>query len=224
VSERLSRKERQAHTRARLMRSAASVAAQRGLERASLDAVAEHAGFTKGAVYANFKSKEDLFLAMLDVRFAERREELDRILSGEDDPDTQARAAAAGFIAAMESEPEWERLFFEFTVYAARNESFRTELVARYRTMRQRIAELLAARAARLGIEPALPPEQVATMTFAMANGIALERMLEPEAVPAGLYPEMMAVFFTGLRARGAARAGEPPPHAPGKRHLPASR
>jgi AcrR family transcriptional regulator len=50
VTERLSRKERQAHTRARLMLSAASIAAQRGLERASLDAVAEHAGFTKGAV------------------------------------------------------------------------------------------------------------------------------------------------------------------------------
>jgi len=218
VTERLSRKERQAHTRARLMRSAASIAAQRGLERASLDAVAEHAGFTKGAVYANFESKEDLFLSMLDVRFAERLAELDRILSSEDDPDTQARAAAAGFLAAIESDPQWERLFFEFTVYAARNEDFRAELVARYRTMRERIAELLAARAARLGIEPVLPPEQVATMTFAMANGIALERLLEPEAVPDGLYPEMMAVFFTGLRARAAARADSPGPPAPERR------
>ncbi len=218
MSDRLSRKERQAHTRARLMRSAASVAAERGLERASLDAVAEHAGFTKGAVYANFSSKEDLFLAMLDARFGERLEDLDRILSSEEDPDTQARAAAAGFIAAIESEPEWERLFFEFAVHAARHEGFRVELVARYRPMRERIAELLAARAARLGIEPVLPPEQVATMTFAMANGIALERLLEPEAVPDGLYPEMMAVFFTGLRARAEARAVEPRPRAPGSR------
>jgi AcrR family transcriptional regulator len=215
VTERPSRKERQAHTRAELMRSAASVGAQRGLERASLDAVAEHAGFTKGAVYANFKSKEDLFLAMLDARFAERLAELDRILSSEDDPDTQARATGASFMGAVASEPEWERLFFEFTVYAARNEGFRTELVARYRTMRERIADLLAARTARLGIEPVVPPEQVATMTFAMANGIALERLLEPEAVPEDLYPEMMAVFFTGLRARAAARVGAPPPPVP---------
>jgi AcrR family transcriptional regulator len=215
VTERLSRKERQAHTRARLTRSAASIAAERGLERASLDAVAEHAGYTKGAVYANFESKEDLFLSMLDARFAERLAELDRILSSEDDPDTQARAAAAGFIAAIESDPEWERLFVEFAVYAARNEDFRVELVARYRTMRERIAELLTARAARLGIEPVLPPGQVATMTFAMANGIALERLLEPDAVPDGLYPEMMAIFFTGLRARAAARAGAPQPAAP---------
>jgi AcrR family transcriptional regulator len=203
---RLTRKERQAHTRARLMHSAAAVAARRGLERASLDEVAEEAGFTKGAVYANFKSKEDLFLAMLDARFAERLEELDRILSTEDDPDTQAREAAAGFMAAIESEPEWERLFFEFTVYAARNEEFRAELVARYRGMRERIAELLARRARRLGIEPVIPPEHIALMTFAMANGMALERLLEPEAVPDGLYPEMMAIFFTGLRARAGER------------------
>ena len=114
----------------------------------------------------------------------------------------QAREAAAGFIAAIESEPEWERLFFEFAVYAARNEDFRVELVARYRSIRERIAELLAQRAERLGIEPATPPAQVATMTFAMANGIALERMLEPEAVPDGMAPEMIATFFAGLRAR----------------------
>jgi AcrR family transcriptional regulator len=214
VSERLSRKERQAHTRKRLMRSAASVAAQRGLERASLDAVAEHAGFTKGAVYANFKSKEDLFLAMLDARFAERLAELDRILSSEEDPDVQARAAAAGFIAAIESEPEWQRLFFEFTVYAARNEGFRVELAARSRAMRERLAERLAARAARLGIEPVLPPEQVATMIFAMAHGVALERLLDPKAVPDGLLPEMMAVFFSGLRARAAAGPAPAPPEA----------
>jgi AcrR family transcriptional regulator len=214
VSERLSRKERQAHTRRRLMRSAASVAAQRGLERASLDAVAEHAGFTKGAVYANFKSKEDLFLAMLDARFAERLAELDRILSSEEDPDVQARAAAAGFIAAIESEPEWQRLFFEFTVFAARNEGFRVELAARSRAMRDRLAERLAARAARLGIEPVLPPGQVATMTFAMAHGVALERLLDPKAVPDGLLPEMMAVFFSGLRARAAAGPAPAPPEA----------
>jgi AcrR family transcriptional regulator len=186
------------------MRSAAKVAAERGLERASLDAVAAHAGYTKGAVYANFASKEELFLAMLEARFEERLRELDRILSTEEDPDTQAREATAGFIAAIEAEPEWERLFFEFAVHAARNEGFRAELVFRYRTMRERIAELLARRAERLGIEPVVPPQQVATMTFAMANGIALERMLEPEAVPDGLAPEMMAIFFGGLRARAA--------------------
>src|SRR6185503_5848600 len=78
------RKERQARTRAALMDAAA--------------AVAEQAGFTKGAVYANFASKEELFLAMLDAHFDSRLAELDRILATDADPDDQAREAAEGLM------------------------------------------------------------------------------------------------------------------------------
>jgi hypothetical protein len=54
----------------------------------------------------------------------------------------------------------------------------------------------------------------VATMIFAMAHGVALERLLDPKAVPDGLLPEMMAVFFSGLRARAAAGPAPAPPEA----------
>ena len=78
----------------------------------------------------------------------------------------------------------------------------------RYRALRERIAERLRAAApSELGIEPPVPLEQIALMTFAMANGFALEQLLEPEAVPDDLFGEMMVTFFTGLRAR----AGVPP-------------
>ena len=56
------------------MESAAAVAVRRGIEGASLDEVAQSAGFTKGAVYANFRNKEELFLAMLDAHFDARLE------------------------------------------------------------------------------------------------------------------------------------------------------
>ena len=204
------RKERQARTRELLMDSAAAVASRRGIERASLDEVAERAGFTKGAVYANFANKDQLFLAMLDAHFDARLAELDRILSTEADPDEQAREAAEGMMRMLAAQPEWHRLFFEFALYAARNEGFRTQLVERYRSLRGRLAELLAGRAERLGIEPVVPPDQIAAMTFAMANGVAMERLLEPEAVPDTLMGEMMATFFAGLRAR----AGAPQPPA----------
>ncbi len=84
------RKERQARTRELLMDSAAAVASRRGIERASLDEVAERAGFTKGAVYANFANKDQLFLAMLDAHFDARLAELDR------DPLDRGRPGRAG--------------------------------------------------------------------------------------------------------------------------------
>jgi AcrR family transcriptional regulator len=203
------RKQRQAGTRAALMESAAAVAARRGIERASLDEVAQRAGFTKGAVYANFGSKEELFLAMLDAHFDARLAEIDRILSTDTDPDQQAREAAEGMMRMLAAQPEWHRLFFEFSAYAARNDGFREQLVARYRALRERLADLLAERVERLGIDPVVPPNEVAAMAFAMANGVALERLLEPEAVPDTMFGDMLAAFFRGLRA-----AAPPPPPA----------
>src|SRR5207249_8454527 len=137
---RLTRKQKQAHTRECLMRSAAQVFARRGLQQASIDEVAEEAGFTKGAFYANFKSKEELFLAMLDERFAQRIEDIEAVIAGEGSTAEKARRAGDQFARNFRADPEWERLFFEFSAYAARDEEFREELVTRYRAMREQMA------------------------------------------------------------------------------------
>jgi AcrR family transcriptional regulator len=207
---RLSRAEKQAHTRNCLMHSAAKVFTRRGLQQASIDEVAEDAGYTKGAFYANFKSKEELFLAMLDERFAQRFEEIDRAVASEGEPEDQARAAGDEFTDYMTADLEWQRLFFEFAAYAARNEDFRQELVTRYRALRERIAAALQRRAEELGLEPPLPLDQIATMTFAMGNGIAMELLLEPESVPEDTPGTMLAVFFTGLRTLADAQDRAP--------------
>jgi AcrR family transcriptional regulator len=203
----LTRKERQARTRSRLMRSAAKVFCKRGLHQASIDEVAEDAGYTKGAFYANFKSKEELFLAMLDERFAERLAEIESVASTDDALEDQARRAGADFARYVSADPEWERLFFEFAAYAARNDEFREELVTRYAAIRKRIADVFARRCEELGIEPPVPPERISQMTFAMANGYALEKLLEPDAVPEDLYATMLVIFFAGLRSLSAADA-----------------
>ena len=200
ATERLTRKERQARTRSSLIDSAGRVFSERGIQGASIDQVAEQAGFTKGAFYANFKSKEELFLAMLDERFAERSAEIDRAVGPEGEPEEQARAAGLGFDRYVAADEEWERLFFEFAAYAARNAEFRSELVTRYRGLRERIVAIMGRRAEELGIEPPLPLDEIALMTFAMANGAALERVLEPDEVPDDLYGKMLEIFFAGLR------------------------
>ena len=211
---RLTRKEKQARTRSSLLRSAAKIFTCKGMQQASIDEIAEDAGYTKGAFYANFKSKEELFLAMLDERFAERIEEIDRAVRSEADPESQARQAGADFIRAITADVEWERLFFEFTAYASRNEDFRQELVTRNRALRARIAKMLEERARELDWEPPVSSDEAATMIFAMANGIALEKLLEPESVSEELYGAMLTFFFSGLRsaseraAAGAASAG----------------
>jgi AcrR family transcriptional regulator len=198
---RLTRKESQAHTRECLMRSAGHVFARRGLQQASIDEVAEDAGFTKGAFYANFKSKEELFLAMLDERFAKRIEDIEAAIAAEGDAAEKARLAGDSFVAELRADPEWERLFLEFGAYAARDEDFREELVTRYRALTNRIAAALQAHGEQIDKQSALPYHHVAQMCSAMANGFALERLLDPESVPDEMYGTMLAVFFAGLDA-----------------------
>ena len=212
TTRRLTRKEQQAETRERLVRSAARVFARRGFRAASLDEIAADAGFTKGAVYANFDGKEDLFLAMLDERFDERRSAMERTAATGEEPEDQVRAGGGDFADYLGADPEWQRLFFEMAAHAGRDERFREALVARYRGLRDVIADVYARRADELGVEPPVPFEQIALMVFAMGNGFALEKLLEPDAVPDDLFATMLTIFLTGMRTmvedEAAARIG----------------
>jgi AcrR family transcriptional regulator len=198
---RMTRKEQQAHTRECLMHSAAKLFAQRGLQQASIDDLAEDAGFTKGAFYANFKNKEELFLAMLDEKFADRAQQIEQVVGGEGTGAEKAARAGDDFAAMLRADPEWQRLFFEFSTYAARDEDFRQELVTRYRWLQDRIATVLRERGELFELPASLEPERVALMTCAMANGYALEKLLEGDAIPDELYGTMLMIFFAGLKA-----------------------
>lgn len=204
---RRTRAEQKAATRASLLDAAAEVFARRGFQAASVDEVAETAGYTKGAVYAHFESKEDLFLALLDERFAARLDEVRGVLDEDRDPGEQAREAGEGFMAYVDADPRWAPLFFEFWAHAVRNPEVAAKLVPRYRALRDAIAQAIDRRARELGHEPPIPADDVAAMTFAMANGMALEHALEPEAVPAELHGRMLEVFFRGLAAMAEERA-----------------
>jgi AcrR family transcriptional regulator len=199
---RLTRKQRQEHTRRCLLDAAARVFARRGLTQASVDEVAADAGFTKGAVYANFGSKEELFLEMLDVRFARRLADMERAMSTDEPPEVHARVAGRDFVDFLSSDPDWQRLFFEAALHASRDGAFRGKLQEHYATMRARMADLLRARSQAGGFDPGVPFDQLATMIFAMANGIGFEQFVEPDAVPDELFSTMLELFTLGAASR----------------------
>jgi AcrR family transcriptional regulator len=203
---RLTRKEKQAKTRSSLMSSAARVFCKNGLERASIDEVAEDAGYTKGAFYANFRNKQELFLAMLDERFTERIEEVDRAFAATDEsPPEQARHAAADFARASRADPGAERLFLEFASYALRDEDFRQELLTRFATLRERLERVYGRRAEEYGLELDIPMDRIVRMVIAMADGWALWQLLDPEGVDDELFEAMMTIFTTGIGVLGGA-------------------
>ena len=210
--ETLTRREKQKRTRQSLLRAAAKLFCKRGLDGASIDEVAQAAGYTKGAFYANFKSKEELFLVMLDERFAEELDRLDRALSGTQPPEEEARAAAVDFVHAA-TDQDWPKLYFQFVAHAARNEDFRQELATRHRAMRARLSEILERWKRGTGKQPPIPIDQITAMMSFMADGFLVDRIVEPE-LSEDLYATMVGVFLRGLEAMAVdqeAGSGEPP-------------
>jgi AcrR family transcriptional regulator len=192
--------ERSEETRAALLRSASRLICELGMHGASIDRIAADAGYTKGAFYAHFASKEDLFLVVLDEHFATELARLDVILAGAENPAEEARKAAEDFLAHIDADPEWRRVYQEFATHAARHDAFRVEFATRQRGLRARMAEVFARWAADLGVKPSVPPEDVAAMTFFMADGFLLDQIIDPE-LDRALYGKMFEVFMHGLLA-----------------------
>jgi AcrR family transcriptional regulator len=196
---RLTRAEQREKTRGCLVEAAAKVFTRRGYDNASLDEVAEEAGFTKGAVYSNFKGKEDLFLATIDAHFEERLRSIKRVMQEEPDEQGTAHAAGMDFMNKLNADPEYFALFFEFWAYAQRNPGVKKKFLPRIQRFRSALAELFEAKS-EVGILP-IPSEQLASMLVAMAAGVAMERELDPKSVPDDMYARMLQLFFRGMLA-----------------------
>jgi AcrR family transcriptional regulator len=172
---RLTRAESQARTRAQLVESAAEVFARRGFHGASVEEVAEEAGYSKGAVYSNFASKDELFLAVLQERRKLQVEVLDRLTER---PGSEGEGMLTRLSTMAWWDLKWCLLIFEFWLYALRNPDVGKRLAELNEQFRSELAPLLAPFAAD-GIDPG----QLASAALAMYQGLALQRHLDPGSV-----------------------------------------
>lgn len=193
----MTRADRKAQTRDDLVRAAADVFAESGFHSARLDDVAERAGYSTGAVYSNFRGKEDLFLAVLERQVAVHVRDLRAAVEPETDPDRRLTATAEQWIDELRSRPKAFLLFVELWAYAVRQPPFRRRFTARFRALRQATADLIAG----TGVDFKLPPEELAVIAVALTNGLAFERMADPAAVPDDLYGRALGLLLEGARA-----------------------
>ena len=200
----MTRAEQRERTRSILLHSAARVFARRGLHAASVDQVAEEAGLTKGAVYSNFASKEELFLAMLAARYGERLRQLRAIAETAETPEATMHAGGVDFAATLDADPEWAALYVEAWAHAVRHPDFAARLIEHHRALRDELAAIVEEQ--RGQFEAPLEAERIAAMLLAIGNGFAMEHRLDPEGVPAEVMPRLLAVFAAGLRAMASER------------------
>jgi AcrR family transcriptional regulator len=179
---RKTRAEAQATTRAQLVATAKQMFFKDGYHPTSLDKVADAAGYSKGAVYSNFRNKDELCTAVLDEVRAERLGEVIEMMAR---PDTPARIEALrDWAQRVIGDPGWTTLEVEFAVHARRSEDLRTELAGRL----DGILQMLTA-----AVESADAPDlkmsgrETATVMLALGVGLGLLRSVDPAISVDGL-------------------------------------
>lgn len=197
----LTSERRRQQTRDYLLQAAAEVFAERGFHAATLDEVAAVAGFTKGAVYSNFKNKEDLFLALLEDAYAREMTALKETIALSDIP---PEARIGDFVALIRGEldrvPDMGALSLEFHLYALRNPAARARMNELEQQDIDSIAEIIAAERQERGIQDDEPAERTARIIFALFRGLSMMRTANPEVVGDELLEAAIA-FVT--RAQG---------------------
>jgi AcrR family transcriptional regulator len=178
-----------------VLAAAATVFAQRGFAAASIDEVAGAAGFTKGAVYSNFASKDELFLALMDARVNARVELVRRVTT--DAPSTREALAEIGdrLARAAVEQADWQLLFLEFWLRAVREPAVREKFVAHRRALRASIAETIREASADNRSVGKWPAEEMTVLLLALSNGFAIEALADPASVPDGLFGRVLTRF-----------------------------
>jgi len=184
-------------TRRHLLDAAAVVFARDGFHGASLDDVASAAGFTKGAVYSNFKSKEDLFLAVLDDHFEQERGAVQHAL-GEPVQVAKRDEQLPRVLRAIEQNfgDEWTALYLEFVLYARRHPALREKLAARARRQYDDTIGMLAAEYAGIGGTPNHPIAVLARVSTALFEGLALGRLVDPESYTQATFTDALTFLY----------------------------
>jgi AcrR family transcriptional regulator len=182
MSPRLSRAEQNDRNRALLFAAARRVFLARGYHAATLEQIADEAGFSKGVVYSRFASKADMFLALLEDRITERAAQ--NAQAARDLAGTGNFAALVDLVQRAErAAPGWRLLLTEFRIHAARD----PELNRRYAALHSRTVEGIARSLIMISEEGEqslpLPPRQLAELLLAVENGLALEQQANPDAL-----------------------------------------
>ncbi|HEX2142372.1 MAG TPA: helix-turn-helix domain-containing protein [Candidatus Limnocylindria bacterium] len=191
--------ERRARTSQRLLDAAADVFTRLGFHAATVDDIADAAGYSKGAVYGNFAGKDALFLALLDRHLDDQFTQVDLLLSAASDADLQSGLHDAS-TEHMTAGGSFGLLMLEFWLYAARNAEARAALAARYERMRDRLAVVIADRDAARGIADSRAPDEVAALVLAVDAGLFLQHLIDPKAITPDLRANALVAVIDPTR------------------------
>jgi AcrR family transcriptional regulator len=186
-------------TRSAVLDSAESEFSKHGYHGATLREIADAAGVSTGALYYNFTTKEELFLALLEVRMEERIREIQAAFAAEQPGETPVTRSALDYIQNLKRNRDWITLFFEFVAHAGRQPEFRARFAELFKRFWRALAEIIEERTGAHGIALPLPPQQVAIAIDLTGIGFMLPQIIDSDAVPDDLLSRTLAYMLQGM-------------------------
>lgn len=185
-------------TRRRLLDAAKRIFAQDGFEAARLEDIAAGAGYTRGAFYANFESKEDIFFDLLEEWVNERIESITSDLRKHSDPEAKLAALRTHY-AALAKDRRLVLISMEFKLFALRHPEALTRLRSRHRRIRASFGELFAQIMDALGRGiPVAYPAASACLSV-LSQGLLLEHLLDPKTLSDDDIRRVLGLFFDSI-------------------------
>ena len=198
-------------SREQLLDAAASVFAERGYRGASVETIAVAAGVTKGALYWNFESKADLFFSLLEERVDERLRLLVDAAEAIAGEETVTPLVSREVSSVVDEERQIHLLTHEYWSLAARDPELGARYAERQKALRELIARALVAHHEATCVALTHDPLELATAVLALANGLGMDRIIDPDAVPETLFGDILQLIYDGLVLRSASAALRPP-------------
>lgn len=185
--------------RDRILDAALGVFAAEGFAGTTIDAIGQAAGFTKGAVYSNFESKDELFLALLDRQFETRSELIVTAFDhGGGDIAATARALSRSMLDSIQDQDQYQLVLFEFWLRAVRDPQLRERLIARRRAAVEQAMRVVERAGTGL---PAPRLADLAQLVVTITAGVAMEELLQPGIIRADMIERMITRLLESVPA-----------------------
>src|SRR5580692_497080 len=191
---------RTAATRRKLLLAAEQTFARDGYEAARLEDIAARAGYTRGAFYANFDSKEDIFFALLEQTVARRIAEVNELLERHDNPQQRLRALREHY-AQIAKDRRLALLSLEFKLFAVRHPEAHARLRARQRGLRSCGGDILRRVMKSLGRSLPISSAAAATALGAFSHAMLLEHLVDSSSLSDAEIRHLLGLFFDAVVA-----------------------
>jgi AcrR family transcriptional regulator len=190
--------ERTETTRRKLLSAAERIFARDGFEAARLEDIAAGAGYTRGAFYANFAGKEEIFFALLEQWVQERIDSITAVLRRQKNPQ-QKLAALRKHYAAIAKDRRLVLISVEFKLFALRHPEAHARLRDRHRRIRAKWGELFSELLRALGRTLPISNPAASACCLALAQGLLLEQLVDPKTLSERDVRHMLGLFFDSI-------------------------